>query len=101
VSIYASTDSAQAKALLDAFSAKYPGIKIEYNDRGTNGAYDRVISEAAARQVGADIIEQPEIMLAHFSTAPAAAAVRDVIRAPVLTSPEAAVAKLRRLIVPS
>ncbi|MDQ0512938.1 ABC transporter substrate-binding protein [Ancylobacter amanitiformis] len=56
VSIYTSTDSAQAKALLEAFSAKYPGIKIEYNDLGTNGTYNRVISEAAAGQVGADVV---------------------------------------------
>ena len=56
VSIYTSTDSAQAQALLDGFKAKYPGIAIEYNDLGTNGAYNRVISEAAAGQVGADLV---------------------------------------------
>ncbi|MFE0756999.1 ABC transporter substrate-binding protein [Inquilinus sp. NPDC058860] len=56
VSIYTSTDGAQAQALLDAFTARYPSIKIEYNDLGTNGTYNRVISEAAAGQVGADIV---------------------------------------------
>jgi len=56
VSVYAATDISQTQAMLDAFKAKYPGIRIDYNDVGTNGAYNRVISEAAAGQVGGDII---------------------------------------------
>ncbi|HEX2553234.1 MAG TPA: ABC transporter substrate-binding protein [Microvirga sp.] len=56
VSIYTSTDQAQAQPFLDAFTKRFPGIKIEYNDLGTNGAYNRVISEAAAGQVGADVV---------------------------------------------
>jgi iron(III) transport system substrate-binding protein len=56
IAIYAATDLSQAQALLDAFTAKYPGIKIDYNDVGTNGVYNRVISEAAAKQVGGDLI---------------------------------------------
>lgn len=56
VSIYTSTDIAQAQGLLDAFTAKYPGIRIDYNDVGTNGAYNRVIAEAAARQMGGDVV---------------------------------------------
>jgi len=55
VTIYTSTDAAQAQALLDAFTAKY-GVKIAYNDVGTNGAYNQVISEAAAGQVTADLV---------------------------------------------
>lgn len=55
VVVYTSTDIAQAQALLDAFTKKY-GIPVEYNDLGTNGAYNRAISEAAAGQVGADIV---------------------------------------------
>lgn len=55
VVIYTSTDMAQAQAMLDAFTQKY-GIQIEYNDLGTNGAYNRAISEAAANQMGADIV---------------------------------------------
>lgn len=55
VVIYTSTDIAQAQDLLDAFTAKY-GIQVEYNDLGTNGAYNRAISEAAANQMGADIV---------------------------------------------
>lgn len=56
VSVYTSTDIAQAKGLLDAFTAKYPGIRIDYNDVGTNGAYNRVIAEAAAKQMGGDVV---------------------------------------------
>lgn len=55
VSVYTSTDIAQAQAMLDAFTAKY-GVKVAYNDVGTNGAYNQVISEAAASQVTADIV---------------------------------------------
>lgn len=55
VSIYTSTDQAQGQALVDAFKAAY-GIAVEYNDLGTNGTYSRVISEAAAKQVGADVV---------------------------------------------
>src|SRR3546814_385268 len=55
VVIYTSTDISQAQPLLDAFTNKY-GIEIEYNDLGTNGAYNRAISEAAAGQVGGDIV---------------------------------------------
>lgn len=55
VVVYTSTDMAQAQAMLDAFRDKY-GIQVEYNDLGTNGAYNRAISEAAAGQVTADVI---------------------------------------------
>lgn len=55
VTIYSATDQAQAKAALDAFAKKYPGIRVDYNDIGTNGVYNRVISEAAAKQVGGDV----------------------------------------------
>ena len=55
VSVYTSTDAAQSQKLQDAFTAKY-GIKIAYNDLGTNGAYNQVISEAAASQVTADVV---------------------------------------------
>lgn len=55
VNVYTSTDIAQAQALVDAFTAKY-GIQVAYNDLGTNGSYNQVISEAAANQVTADIV---------------------------------------------
>ncbi|AIC26127.1 ABC transporter substrate-binding protein [Rhizobium etli bv. mimosae str. IE4771] len=55
VSIYTSTDAAQSQKLQDGFTKKY-GIKIAYNDLGTNGAYNQVISEAAAGQTTADLV---------------------------------------------
>lgn len=56
VSIYTSTDLAEAQAMVDAFKKKYPGIKVDYNDLGTNGVYNKVLSEAAAQQVTADVV---------------------------------------------
>ncbi|MCV9907549.1 ABC transporter substrate-binding protein [Brucella sp. HL-2] len=55
VTIYSATDQAQAQAALEAFAKKYPGIRVDYNDIGTNGVYNRVISEAAAKQVSGDV----------------------------------------------
>lgn len=56
VVMYTSTDAKQAQPLVDAFKAAYPGIDVEVNDLGTNGTYNRVLSEAAAKQVGSDIV---------------------------------------------
>ncbi len=55
IAIYSSTDLAQAQKLLDGFKAAFPGIAVEWNDLGTTGAFNRVVSEAAAKQVGCDI----------------------------------------------
>lgn len=55
VTIYTSTDAEQSGKLQEAFTKKY-GIKIAYNDLGTNGAYNQVISESAASQVTADVV---------------------------------------------
>ncbi|MBZ6075892.1 ABC transporter substrate-binding protein [Microvirga puerhi] len=55
VSIYAPTDPAQSKALMDAFNAKHPKIKVEWNDITAQALFSRIISEAAAGQVGGDI----------------------------------------------
>ena len=56
VVVYTSTDSKQAAPLVDAFKAAYPGMTVELNDLGTNGSYNRALSEAAAKQVGSDIV---------------------------------------------
>lgn len=56
VAIYTSTDQSQAKELVEAFKAAYPGINVEYNDLGTTGTFNRVVSEAAAKQTGADVV---------------------------------------------
>jgi iron(III) transport system substrate-binding protein len=55
VAIYTSTDLDQAQKLLDAFKAAYPGIELQWNDLGTTSVFNRLISEAAAKQVGCDI----------------------------------------------
>lgn len=55
VAIYTSTDLGQAQKLLDGFKAAFPGINPEWNDLGTTGAFNRLVSEAAAKQVGGDI----------------------------------------------
>jgi iron(III) transport system substrate-binding protein len=56
VVVYTSTDAKQAQALVEGFKAAYPGIAVEVNDLGTNGTYNRVLSEGAAKQVGSDIV---------------------------------------------
>jgi aspartate/glutamate racemase len=60
---------------------------------GDVDTHNRLIAEQAAALEGYDAI-----VLAHFSTARAAAAVREAVSIPVLTSPDAAVRKLRRLL---
>jgi hypothetical protein len=60
---------------------------------GDAEAHNSLVAEEAAHFGGIDAI-----MLAHFSTARAAEAVRFRVTVPVLTSPEAAVAKLRLLV---
>ncbi|MFS8039004.1 ABC transporter substrate-binding protein [Xanthobacter sp. AM11] len=54
--IYSATDYAQVQPMIEAFRAKYPNIKVDYNDLNTNIIYNRVISEAAANQVGGDVV---------------------------------------------
>jgi Asp/Glu/hydantoin racemase len=60
---------------------------------GDAATHNRLVAAAAAGMPAFDAI-----VLAHFSTARAAQAVRAVTDVPVLTSPDAAVAKLKRLI---
>jgi len=60
---------------------------------GDREAHDRIVAEAATALDDCQVI-----MLAQFSMAPAAGAVRPSVDCPVLTSPDAAVAKLRRLL---
>jgi aspartate/glutamate racemase len=60
---------------------------------GDVNTHNRLVAEKAASLKGYDTI-----VLAHFSTARAAAAVRGAVSIPVLTSPDAAVRKLRRLV---
>ncbi|MCZ4088596.1 aspartate/glutamate racemase family protein [Sinorhizobium psoraleae] len=66
---------------------------IEAVRAGDEATHNRLVAEAAARIEAFDAIT-----LAHFSTARALHAVQAVTTIPVLTSPDAAVAKLRRLL---
>jgi Asp/Glu/hydantoin racemase len=63
-------------------------------DKGDLDAHNRLIADAVAQLGTVDAI-----MLAHFSTAPAAAAVRARTSVPVLTAPNAAVAALRKRLI--
>lgn len=62
--------------------------------RGDDETHNRLVKEAAA-----SLRDFDAIMLAHFSTARAIAPVRAVTNTPVFSSPDAAVAKLRKLLV--
>jgi len=66
---------------------------IESLRRGDVADHNRRVAEVAGNFAGLDAL-----MLAHFSTSRAAQAVRDVVDIPVLTAPEAAVARMRALI---
>lgn len=59
VVVYSPTDTAQAKPLQDAFKKAYPRISVDWIDLNTNVLYNRVISEAAAKQMGADVTWSP------------------------------------------
>lgn len=60
---------------------------------GDADTHNRLVAEYASRLAGCDAI-----MLAHFSTSRAAAAVRATVAAPVYTAPEAAVTRMRALV---
>lgn len=59
---------------------------------------DREAHDAMVAQAATALDDCQAIMLAQFSMAPAAEAVRESVHCPVLTSPDAAVARLRRLL---
>lgn len=60
---------------------------------GDADTHNRLVAEYAPRLAGCDAI-----MLAHFSTSRAAAAVRATVAVPVYTAPEAAVTRMRALV---
>lgn len=66
---------------------------IDLMKKGDPEAHNRLVAARAPELAGYDAI-----MLAHFSTSRAAAAVRAVVNVPVLTAPEAAVARMRKLV---
>ncbi len=56
VNVYSPTDSEQANGLVAGFEKAYPGIKVKWNDVASGAVYNRVVSEAAAGQVGSDVV---------------------------------------------
>lgn len=62
-------------------------------NRGDADSHNRLVAERARDLGGHDAI-----MLAHFSTSRAAVAVRAVVDVPVLSAPDAAVARMRELV---
>jgi Asp/Glu/hydantoin racemase len=67
---------------------------IDLLRKGDADAHNRLIAERAPEMAG-----HHAVMLAHFSTSRAADRVRSVIDAPVLTAPEAAVDRMRELVL--
>lgn len=80
------------KVLADIESILVEGA-IEAVRAGDVETHNRLVAAAAAKLEGFDAIT-----LAHFSTARALKPVQDVTDIPVLTSPDAAVAKLKHLL---
>lgn len=66
---------------------------IDLMKKGDPEAHNRLVAARAPELAGYDAI-----MLAHFSTSRAAAAVRAVVDVPVLTAPDAAVERMRHLV---
>ena len=84
-------DATAARGSAARLSTHFAAGALDAKRAGDDAAHDRLIAETAAEIRGADAI-----MLAQFSMAEAAGAVRDAVDVPVLTSPEAAIAALRR-----
>ena len=83
-------DIAGRKATLDSFCV--PGA-MKALQSGDAAEHDQLVAIAAPR-----FAEHDAVLLAHFSTSRAAAAVRAAVRCPVLTAPGAAVTKLKGMI---
>lgn len=82
--------AAKSKAALSSFCVANAMKALQ----GGDGAqHDELVAIAAPR-----FADHDAVLLAHFSTSRAAAAVKAVVRCPVLTAPGAAVTKLKGLI---
>jgi Asp/Glu/hydantoin racemase len=82
--------AAGSSATLDCFcvAGAMPALQA-----GDGAEHDRRLADAAPR-----FADRDAVLLAHFSTSRAAAAVQAAVRCPVLTAPGAAVAKLKGMI---
>ncbi|PWC35578.1 ABC transporter substrate-binding protein [Azospirillum sp. TSO22-1] len=56
VTIYAALDASEALELVRGFEARYPKVKVDYNDLSTTELYNRFISEAAAGGGSTDLM---------------------------------------------
>jgi Asp/Glu/hydantoin racemase len=83
--------AAGSDATLDTFVVP---DAIDLLRAGDVEAHNRLVAEAAPR-----FAEHDAIMLAHFSTSRAADSVRGVVDVPVLAAPEAAVTRMKALVV--
>ena len=82
--------TAGSTATLDSFCVAGAMKALQ---EGDGAEHDRLLAIAAPRFADCDAV-----LLAHFSTSRAAAAVRAALRCQVLTAPGAAVAKLKGMI---
>jgi len=82
--------AAGSAAMLDSYCVAGAMAALQAGDGAT---HDRLLAEAAPR-----FADRDAVLLAHFSTSRAAAAVRAAIRCPVLTAPGAAVTRLKGLL---
>ena len=80
----------QSEATLDSFCVTGAMKALQ---EGDGAEHDQLVAIAAPR-----FADRDAVMLAHFSTSRAAAAVRAAVRCPVLTAPGAAVEKLKGMI---
>jgi Asp/Glu/hydantoin racemase len=82
--------NAESPAAIESFCVEGAMKALQAGDGAT---HDRLIAAAAPRFAGCDAV-----LLAHFSTSRAAAAVGPALPCPVLTAPGAAVTKLKGLL---
>ena len=82
--------AAGSTATLESYCAAGAMAALQAGDGAT---HDRLLAEAAPR-----FGDRDAVLLAHFSTSRAAAAVRATVACPVLTAPGAAVERLKGLI---
>jgi Asp/Glu/hydantoin racemase len=82
--------AAKSTAVLSSFCV--PGA-MKALQAGDGAEHDQLVAIAAPR-----FADHDAVLLAHFSTSRAAAAVKSAVRCPVLTAPGAAVTKLKGLI---
>jgi len=56
LSVYSTTDAAEADELLDQFRSLYPGIHLDYHDQNSTEIFERVRRETGSGQVTADLV---------------------------------------------